>query len=169
MAIQSTSTTNDASPLRDLHFTTLEEAVVDARQLLETGYVRHGNWSLGQICWHLRTVQDPSIDGYPWFFGLFAFLRPIVRRLLLPKILSGNSPRGIRTAPIFVPAKELHDEEEVVAFEKSVERFLQHQGAFHPHPGFGRLDRDTLHRVHAAHAAHHLRFLQTKGESQAGT
>lgn len=160
MGPQSSSTTQDASPLRELRFTTLEEAVVDARKLLEFGYVQRGNWTLGQICWHLRTVQDPSIDGYPWFFSLFAFLRPIVRRTLMPRVLRGDSPRGIRTAPIYVPANELNDHEEVEAFEKSVERFLQHQGTFHPHPGFGRLDRETLHLIHAAHAAHHLRFLQ---------
>ncbi|PQO39440.1 hypothetical protein C5Y96_04860 [Blastopirellula marina] len=147
-----------------MQFATLEEAVVDARQLLASGYVRHGNWTLGQICWHLRIVQDPSIDGYPWYFSLFAFLRPIVRRTLMPRVLSGDSPKGIRTAPIFVPANELKDDEEVAAFEKSVERFLKHGGSFYPHPGFGRLDRETLHRIHAAHAAHHLRFLQTADE-----
>ncbi|MEW4564233.1 DUF1569 domain-containing protein [Bremerella sp. JC770] len=159
METASIRTSGNGSSLRDLRFSTLDEAVADARQLLESGYVRHGNWTLGQICWHLRTVQDPSIDGYPWYFGLFAFLRPIVRRTLMPKVLSGDSPRGIRTAPNFVPANELSDEEEVAAFEQSCQRFLQHQGDFHPHPGFGRLDRETLHRIHAAHAAHHLRFL----------
>ncbi|QDU74089.1 hypothetical protein Pan97_10930 [Bremerella volcania] len=164
METRSARGAKDAGRLRDLKFATLEEAVVDARQLLESGYVRHGNWTLGQICWHLRTVQDPSIDGYPWFFSLFAFLRPIVRRTLMPKILRGDSPRGIRTASIFIPANELNDNEEVAAFAESVERFLQHQGTFHPHPGFGHLDLETLHRVHAAHAAHHLRFLRSAGE-----
>lgn len=164
MEAQSTRDENCTGRLRDLKFATLEEAVVDARQLLASGYVQHGNWNLGQICWHLRTVQDPSIDGYPWYFSLFAFLRPIVRRTLMPRVLSGDSPKGIRTAPVFVPASELNDDEEVAAFEESVERFLGHQGTFYPHPGFGRLDRETLHRIHAAHAAHHLRFLQAAGE-----
>ena len=168
MEHQSNSTTKDASVLRDLRFTTLDEAVSEARQLLESGYVQHGNWTLGQVCWHLRRVQDPSIDGYPWFFGLFAFLRPIVRRTLMPRILRGDSPRGIRTAPIFVPANELDDNAEVEAFQKSVDRFLEHQGSFHPHPGFGRLDRTTLHLIHAAHAAHHLRFLQPSENARIG-
>ncbi|MBA2116483.1 DUF1569 domain-containing protein [Bremerella alba] len=164
MALQSSGSTNATSPLRELTFSTLDEAVVDARRLLDTGYIRNGNWDLGQICWHIRTVQDRSIDGYPWYFGMFAFLRPIVRRTLLPKVLSGDSPRGVPTAPMFVPANELRDDEEVAALESSVERFLQHQGSFYPHPGFGSLDREMLHRVHAAHAAHHLRFLQVPSD-----
>ncbi len=49
--------------LRSLQFETLGAAVDDARELLASGYVRQGNWSLGQICRHLTLVQDPSIDG----------------------------------------------------------------------------------------------------------
>ncbi len=66
------------SDLRELQFNNLEAAVDDARQLLATGYVRHGNWSLGQICRHLVLVQDPSVDGYPVWMSLFAPLRPLV-------------------------------------------------------------------------------------------
>ena len=166
MESQSTRAADNAGRLRELKFASLEDAVTDARQLLDAGYIRSGNWTLGQICWHLRTVQDPSIDGYPWYFGLFAFLRPIVRRTLMRKVLSGNSPRGIRTAPMFVPTGAIEDEAEVEAFEKSVQRFLQHRGTFHPHPGFGLLDRETLHQIHVAHAAHHLRFLRASHEAE---
>ncbi|QDV40608.1 hypothetical protein Enr13x_04140 [Stieleria neptunia] len=74
--------------LRDLKFETLGEAVDDARQLLASGYVRQGNWSLAQICRHLVLVQDPSVDGYPAWMSLFAPLRPLMRRLLLPKCLA---------------------------------------------------------------------------------
>jgi hypothetical protein len=49
--------------LRQLQFNNLEVAVEDGRQLLAGGYVRVGNWSLGQIYRHLVLVQDPSIDG----------------------------------------------------------------------------------------------------------
>jgi hypothetical protein len=66
----------------------------EARRLLESGYERHGNGSLGQICRHLRLVQDPSIDGFPKWMGWFAFLRPLMRRFLLPKLLRGASPTG---------------------------------------------------------------------------
>ena len=153
------------SDLRQLQFNNLEAAVEDARQLLASGYVRQGNWSLGQICRHLILVQDPSVDGYPVWMSLFAPLRPLVRRILLPKVLSGDSPREIRTAPMFVPPDDLEDASEVEAFAASVGRLLDHCGSFAPHPGFGRLPREKILEIHTAHAAHHLRHLRAEGDS----
>lgn len=145
--------------LRPLKFTHLEQAVSEARRLLEAGYVRQGNWTLGQICCHLRVVQDPSIDGYPGWISLFAFLWPIMRWMFLERILEGDSPVGIPTSKAFVPPNGLEDREELEKFAESVSRLQTHQGSYHPHPAFGRLARESLLQVHAAHAAHHLRFL----------
>ena len=147
------------SELRHLQFENLGAAVDDARQLLASGYTRHGNWSLGQICRHLTLVQDPSIDGYPAWMSLFAPLRPVMRRTLMKKILSGDSPIGIRTAPRFAPPDDVADRREVEALRQSVERFLDFDEPFYPHPAFGRMDAKTFEAVHTAHAAHHLRFL----------
>lgn len=145
--------------LRELKFEQLDDAVVEAESLLRGGYERRGNWTLGQICRHLRLVQDPSIDGYPKWMSAFAFLRPLMRRWMLPRIMKGDSPRGIRTARMFVPPQQLDDADEVAKFAGSVDRFSRHPGPFVPHPGFGRMNREDLARLHAAHAAHHLRFL----------
>jgi len=147
------------SDLRTLQFSTLNEAVEEVHRLQASGYVAQGNWSLGQICRHLRLVQDPSVEGYPAWISLFAFLRPIMRRLLLPRVLSANPPRGIRTMSSFEPGDNLDEAEEVERFVASVNRFSAHDGPYHPHPAFGRLAPEQLERVHASHAAHHLRFL----------
>ena len=147
------------SNLRNLRFENLDTAVADARLLLREGYTRQGNWTLGQICRHLTLVQDPSVDGYPKWMSLFAFMRPIMRRFLLPKILGDDSPRGIRTSSMFVPPENVDDASEVEAFAKSVERFHRHVGEYHPHPAFGKQSRDMIEQIHSAHAAHHLRFL----------
>ena len=147
---------------RELHFDDLNAAIDEARSLLRSGYNRGGNWSLGQICRHLVLVQDPSVDGYPKWMSLFAFLRPVMRRILLPKVLSGDSPRGIRTASMFVPPAELDDAGEVEAFAASVARFYAHVGDYAPHPAFGRLPRQRIEQIHTAHAAHHLRFLRPR-------
>ena len=149
-----------ASDLRKLQFANLQAASDEAQSLLQSGYDRCGNWSLAQICRHLRLVQDPSIDGYPRWMSLFAFLRPVMRRTLLPRLMQGNSPIGIPTSPVFVPPAELDDADEVLLFHRSVDRFKSHQGNYAAHPGFGRMDRDALETLHAAHAAHHLRFLK---------
>ena len=148
--------------LRELRFDNLNAAIEEARSLLRRGYTRHGHWTLGQICRHLVLVQDPSVDGYPTWMSLFAFMRPVMRRWLLPKVLSGDSPRGIRTAPMFVPPADLDDAREVDAFAESVTRFQDHAGQYAPHPAFGRLSRQRIEEIHSAHAGHHLRFLSPR-------
>ncbi len=145
--------------IRKLKFDNLETAAEEAEALLRSGYERHGNWSLGQICRHLCLVQDPSVDGYPKWFSFFAFLRPLMRMLLLPRLLRGDSPKGVPTASVFSPPMDVDDAEEVRRFRNSVIRFKSHPGEYAPHPAFGRMNRERLEDLHAAHAAHHLRFL----------
>ena len=151
--------------LRELRFSDLTAASREAESLLNCGYERHGNWTLAQVCRHLRLVQDSSVDGYPRWMALFAPLRPVMRRLLLPRIMSGDSPTGIPTTPIYAPPGQLDDTEEVAKFAESVHRFYAHAGPYEPHPAFGRMDRDSLEDIHAAHAAHHLRFLTPRAKS----
>ena len=153
-------------PLRQLVLPTLPDAVSEAQDLLARGYVARGNWSLAQICRHLRVAQDSSIDGYPAWTSLFAMLRPLMRRTLLPRAMSADPPRGIRTLKSFQPESGLDDATELHRFVESADRFRDHPGTFHAHPAFGRLDRIQLEQLHAAHAAHHLRFLEPNaGES----
>ncbi|MEO9592593.1 DUF1569 domain-containing protein [Rhodopirellula bahusiensis] len=145
--------------LRSLQFDNLDDAVQEAQSLLRSGYTPCGNWSLGQICRHLTLVQDPSVDGYPAWMSLFAFLRPAMRRFLLPKLRRPDSPRGIRTSSMFVPPDDVNDAEEVESFAGSVERFHSYQGEYAPHPAFGRMSRAGIEEIHTLHAGHHLRFL----------
>ena len=69
----------------------LSAAVVEAESLLASGYDRRGQWAIGQICRHLCLVQNPSVDGYPKWMSLFAFLRPLMRWWLLPKLRSEHA------------------------------------------------------------------------------
>ena len=146
--------------LRELQFHSLEDAVAEVQSLLQTGYTQRGKWNLAQICRHLYLVQDPAIDGYPKWMLVYAPLWPLMRRLFLPRLLKGDSPQGIPTTPIFVPAENLEDVAEAESFAQSVTRFKSHEGRYHWHPGFGRLDPETLEKVYTTHAAHHLRFLE---------
>lgn len=146
--------------LRELKFDRLEDAVVEVQSLLQSGYTQRGKWNLAQICRHLYLVQDPGVDGYPKWMMLFAPLWPVMRWTLLPRLLKGDSPQGIPTTPIFVPAGDLDDASEAARFAESVARFKKHQGPYARHPGFGRLDARTLETVYTTHAAHHLRFLE---------
>lgn len=149
----------DKQKLRKLSFHQLEDAVQEAEHLLAVGYRRHGQWSLGQICRHCRDVQEISLRGFPQWISMFAWIRPVLRRTLLPRIMRGASPIGLPTAPWLVPRTEVDDREEVLAFAESVQRLRDHEGDYYPHPGFGQLGRDGLLNLYTAHAAHHLRFL----------
>lgn len=159
----------DKEKLRELAFDQLEEAVKEAEHLLEGGYRRQGQWTLGQICRHCRDVQEISLRGFPRWMSMFAWLRPVMRRILLPRILRGASPIGLPTAAWFVPQPDLEDRQEVQAFGESVQRLRDHSGEYYPHPGFGQLGREGLLQLYTAHAAHHLRFLQPLDPPAHGT
>ena len=147
---------------RKLVFRTLLEAQQECTELFASGYSCTGNWTLGQMCHHLRITQDASLDGYPRWMSLFAPVRPVLRWLMLKRLLSGDSPSGIKTAKIFVPPANIADEKELSSYVQSIERFRSYQGKLHTHPGFGRFSHSEFGQFHACHAAHHLSFLLPK-------
>lgn len=83
---------------RELLLRNLSEVGDECDRLLRSGYVGHGNWTLGQACRHLKLTIDANVDGYPpWMTWLGFPLRPILRRAVLPRLLRGRSPSGIKT------------------------------------------------------------------------
>ncbi|QEG42307.1 DUF1569 domain-containing protein [Roseimaritima ulvae] len=145
---------------RELKLDHLDDCLRECRRLLQTGYERRGNWSLAQICAHVRLTIEASLDGYPsWMTTIGYPLRPLLRRFMLPRLLAGNSPSGVKTAGMFVPPADLDDAAEVDKFARCVERFRGHSREPHAHPGFGKMNLQEFGAFHAAHAAHHLSFL----------
>ncbi len=146
---------------RELKLACLDDAIDECERLLETGYTKFGNWSLAQICCHLRLTIQSNMAGYPTWMTVLGYpLRPILRRFMLPRLLAGNSPTGIKTAGIFIPPDEGVDEQEFDRFKRCVAEFNAKNGTMHAHPGFGKMSKKEFGRFHAAHAAHHLSFLQ---------
>ena len=145
---------------RQLTFADLSDAIRECELLHAQGYVRNGNWSLGQICCHLRLTIDANLNGYPIWMTVIGYpLRPFFRWLLLPRLLAGNSPSGFKTAGIFVPPEELRDAQEIELLKDCIACFFSSDKPLNAHPGFGRMTRDQFHQFHVAHAAHHLGFL----------
>lgn len=151
---------------RKLHFDSYDDVVAECQRLLLSEYISNGSWSLGQICRHLRLTLDPCIDGYPRWMSIGLPLRPILRRLMLPRLLRGDSPAGIKTAGKFVPPDDVDDAAEVAALIASIQRLQNHTGYLHPHPGFGKFDAASLEQFNIAHAAHHLGFLADKNTAE---
>lgn len=147
---------------RKLELRCLDDVVSEIQKLSQTGYEISGNWTLGQICRHLTLDIQSCMDGYPKWVYLFAPLRPVIRKLFLPKILRFESPSGVKTMGKFVPPADLADEQEANAYKAQVERFSGFDGPFHTHPGFGFNQREDLETIYSAHAAHHLSFLAPK-------
>ncbi|MEL7500609.1 MAG: DUF1569 domain-containing protein [Planctomycetota bacterium] len=152
---------------RNLVFNCLNQAIGECESLLKNGYTKSGNWSLAQICCHVRLTMERNMNGYPrWMVVLGYPLRPLLRWLALPKLLAGKSPKGIRTAGIFIPADDLDDATEFERFRKCVSKFLDSVEPMHAHPGFGAMSNEEFNHFHAAHAAHHLGFLHPNGVSE---
>ncbi len=148
---------------RSLQFGELEQVLAEVDSLLAKGYEKSGNWSLGQICWHMRSTMESNMNGYPNWMVILGFpLRPLLRFFGLPRLLAGKSPKGIPTAGMFVPANDVADAREVAEFRKCVKAFMSWQHSLHPHPGFGKMSAEQFATFHAAHAAHHLSFLHPK-------
>lgn len=148
---------------RELKLDNLDDTVAECRRLLETGYLRNGNWSLAQICNHIRLTIEANMQGYPmWMTALGLPMRPLLRHFALPRLLAGNSIQGVRTASMFVPSANLDDAAELVELENCVREFQQSTRPLHAHPGFGRMSREEFNQFHAAHAAHHLSFLSPR-------
>ena len=146
---------------RKLKFENLNDAIEESESLLKTGYTMSGNWTLAQICCHLRLTIERNMTGYPRWMVVLGFpLRPLLRWLVLPKLLAGDSPAGVPTAGIFVPPNEIDDGMEAEQLKKCVAKFLDSDQAMHSHPGFGSMSNEEFSHFHAAHAAHHLGFLQ---------
>jgi len=144
----------------DLKLSTLDEVIAECDRLLNSGYEMSGKWTLAQMCNHVRLTMESNMRGYPrWMTLLGLPLRPFLRKFALPRLLAGNSIKGVKTAGMFVPPSGLDDTDEVQRLNTCIQEFGSYTSPLHAHPGFGRMSHQEFGRFHAAHAAHHLAFL----------
>lgn len=148
---------------RTLNWTTLDDAVADARMLHETGYERAGNWDLSQVVGHLTIFIQASINGFsisvpgvvPWLMRVTGQKTKFFRTRKVPSGLP--IPKRLRvTASAAGPQEE---ERALQQFVAAVEKFKHHTGSHAPSPVLGPLDHDEWSNFHVIHAMHHLSFL----------
>ena len=149
---------------RSLEFSTLDDAVRDAEELLDAGYQRAGNWDLSQACRHLSQWMTFPLDGFPKVpapvRGVFWIMRRTIGRRQLEKILAtGAMKAGMPTIRETVPVSGSDEAASVAAFRETVGRFKNHKGPLFPSPLFGELDHATATKLQLIHCAHHLSFL----------
>ena len=146
---------------RQLSFQTYSEVIDDIERLRAGGYERAGNWSLGQICFHLSYYMRGSLEGFP--FKMPWIIRKLIGKRLLRKILEqGGMRAGMQTIPSSRPPKELDEDAAIDEAIEYLRRLEHHEGDLHPSPMFDQLPLDQWQRLHLGHTAHHLSFLVPK-------
>ena len=155
MAIETTTTTGR----RTIRFSNFDEILADAEQLAAARSVRVlGNWSFGQILWHLAKVMNASIDGttIQWTTP-----PPLIPEAIKRRVLSGSMRPGFKLPPD--AAKELEPpptstEDGLRLFRAAVGRQKSETNR-EPNPFFGPLTRDEWDLLHCRHAEMHLSFV----------
>ncbi|MBL8890899.1 MAG: DUF1569 domain-containing protein [Planctomycetaceae bacterium] len=153
---------------RQLEFRNLDDAVQDARRLLQSGYQQAGNWNLSQVLGHCTDWLSFPLDGYP------RPMFPINWLLWMAKITVGGGMRkkilrdrafkpGSPTMPVTVKSTDPNqDAIAVEQFERMVERFKRHRGPVHGSPLFGKMTYEEHADLQVIHLQHHLSFLVPK-------
>jgi hypothetical protein len=147
---------------RTLRFPSYDDVLTEAESLLAAGYDRAGNWGLGQVCHHLATVMEMSLDGFPSRFPWF--MRLGARWFVLGSVLKHRVYRQQFSAPKYLLPPDSADEREALArLQAVVERLKVYTGEMKPSPIFGGLSPEQWREVHLWHCEHHFSFLRPKG------
>lgn len=152
---------------RVVKFNELNEIVSEVQSLLDNGYQRKGNWSLGQACGHLAKWMTYPIDGFPvppiFLRPVFWIMKVTMAKRMKAQIFAEGFKPGMPTAPESVPSEaEFDDQQGVDQLKAAVERLSQFNGELKPSPLFGPMDKATLTKVSLLHAEHHLGYLEPK-------
>jgi hypothetical protein len=137
---------------RTLAYRSLDELIADVERLRQ-GYARLGNWTLEQICWHLRTAFEWWVVGVP---VTDPTPEMIACRPRLEPLLAGQPyPSGMPTLPQFVPPPDPPPAEvdRFLAFVRDLQanpppRFM--------HRGFGPLTGDEATKLFLCHCGNHF-------------
>lgn len=160
---------NNTVQRRSLRFEKLDDIEADVEALVLATEIRTlGNWSLGQILWHLAKVMNDSIDGttIQWTAPPPAIPEPIKRR-----VLSGSLRAGFKLP--LEAAKELEPPETSITegvrvFRAAVSR-QRTETVRQPNPFFGPLTLDEWNLLQLRHAELHLSFVVPVAGSTAGS
>jgi hypothetical protein len=140
---------------RELHFSSLNEILADAEQVLSKPHRTLGSWSGGQICQHLAKTMDVMLNDVTLRTPLvLRILGPMVKRFVLTRPMRPGFKLPSWAASTLLPA-QVSDEEGLAHLRRSIGRLLA-CADLKPHPIFGKLTLDEAVRLHCRHAELHL-------------
>jgi hypothetical protein len=139
---------------RELSYGSVDDAIADLNHLRK-GYIQTGQWTLPQMCRHIRVGLAKAAQPAPEP----ATPEQDQQRPVFEKVLaSGKIPTGLQAPSPAIPPADCQDEE-IDQLMAAFERFKTYAEPRSAHPRFGPLDLPQLKRIILIHAAHHLSYL----------
>ncbi len=151
---------------RDLVFSTLAEVEADMDRILDAerqGRLRQlGNWTPGQVFWHVGEIVRGSLDGIPfqaaWFIRIFG---SVLRKSLLnsPKpFKAGIALRGPSAS--IIPSPDITSEQGAAYLRAQIDRVKQGERMTQRSPFLGPMSHEDWLVLHQKHASLHFSFLK---------
>lgn len=151
---------------RDLAFQSMDDIEADMDRILAAereGRLRQlGNWTPGQVFWHVGEVMRGSFDGVPfgcpWFVKLF---RPIFRKMVLggaKPFQAGYQLRGESTA--ILPSPEITTQQGADVLRSQLARIKRGEQMTQTSPFLGPMTHEDWLTLHRKHASLHFSFLK---------
>ena len=153
---------------RELHFSTIDDALAEANRLAEAEregrLTKSGNWTPGQALGHLATWANFAFDGYPDVIRpplpIRAILRLLKNRVLGKGMMAGVKMRGVPGGT--VGTEVLPPDEGLARYRAAMER-LRTDAPTNVNPVFGPLTHEQWIQLNLRHAELHLSFLDVSG------
>lgn len=147
---------------RELAFDSLDDVMADVDRLLD-GHATLGQWSLGQILWHLATAIRLSIEGIDEEPP-----DPVPQRtariVRLRMFRSDRFPEGAEVPlAALSPPPGLDARTEAEALREAIARFVAAPGPLAAHPLLGEMTKEEWEHFHRIHCGHHLGFAVAQG------
>jgi hypothetical protein len=143
---------------RTLRFSSLDDMLADARQVVASPHTTTGQWTAAQILDHIARAIDCSLDG-------FGFSAPLWIRMLVRPFRNGVLVRPMRAGfrlprrgAVLLPQTAITLDDALARLETSAAR-LKTENAEQPHPVLGSLTPEEYRLLHLRHAELHLSFI----------
>lgn len=150
---------------RELHFTTLDQLLTEARRLAETDHAGQlkstGTWTLGQAFGHIAGWATAINDGtYPKVpFIIRVMMRLMKNRMINAPMKPGVKIPGIANGTLFIDVLTVEDG--LSGLFRAVEVIKATNSPF-MHPLLGLMTPEQFIALNLRHAELHLSYFQAK-------
>lgn len=144
---------------RIVRYERFDETIADAERLAVVPARTLGNWSVGQIFWHLAKSADVLIDGTPHGapFPIQWFLRTFMKNRMLENTVPAGFRLPARSSSLVPPEIAIADG--LANFRIATARITSKLDRACSHSAFGPCTADDWNRWHLRHCELHMSFI----------